>query len=244
MKYIKKFLTFVLTFSLCIVPTFAAEYQTGVYANVKYSESITPKDNDVFELKVCNSLASSEEELKEKSTVIKINAKKATEEMVICDLEPGTYYVYGINYLGSNKEIISEGFAFSNSFDVSAYENTFYGLNISIGDKEAKKLCSEANINVYKNNEYLDSDEFIYDTKKSTNNEGKIPPMAQLEEDDDEPENEIEYPKEDSEKKEKKENEKKKKKKQNGWMKFLNALVVFGIVSGAGFIVYLKKSKQ
>ena len=197
----------------------------------------------MFELKVCNTITSSEEELKEKSKVIKINAKKATEEMVICDLEPGTYYVYGINYLGSNKKIISEGFAFSNSFDVSAYEDTFYGLNISIGDKEAKKLCAEANINVFKNNEYLDSDEFIYDTKKSTDNEGKIPPMSQIEEDNDEAENEIEIesPKEDSEKKE---NEKKTKKKQSGWIKFINAFVIFTIVSITGFIIYLKKNKQ
>ena len=249
MTCIKKFFTLILTLSLCVVPSFATEYQTGVYANVKYSESITPKDDDVFELRVGKNAGYNEEDLKKNSTVIKINAKEATEDMVICDLEPGTYYVYGINYLGSNKKIISEGYAFSESFDVSAFEDTFYGLNISIGEKEARKLCAEANISVYKNNEYLASDEFLYNSKKSTDSTGKIPPMAQAEnEDDNESDEELIESDENSEKDDDEEKDKKEEKKQpnkkNGWIKFLNAIIVFTITSIAGFIIYLKKNKR
>ena len=243
---IKRLLAGIITFCMCITPVIAEPTEnTGVFFSIKCDKGIKISADDVFELKVSKQSSGDRQEILDSCDTLTVSLKD-NDDVEVYPLDPGVYYVYDIKYLGSNSNIVAEGFAYSNIFEVSNSPEEIYSVDLSIGAESVKQLCGSYDcVSVSRNSEYLSALEAINDTKQSSNEKGEIPKLNEpvvsendLTDEHKDTNNNIEENTED--KVEEKETEQHKK---SPLPKLIFGITTLSIIIGIASIIYVKKKK-
>ena len=234
---------------MCITPVMAEPNEnTGVFFSINCDKGIKISPEDIFELRVSKQSSGDREEILDSCTTLSVSLKD-NDNVDVYPLDPGIYYVYDVKYLGSNSDIVAEGFAYSNIFEVSNNPSEIYSVDLSIGTDSVKQLCNAYDgVSVSRNNEYLSAIEAINDTKQSSNEKGEIPKMNEPvvsetdSKDEEKDTNNTEVNTEDKteNKVEEKETEQHKK---SQLPKFLFGITTLSIIIGIASIIYVKKKK-
>ena len=180
---IKKILISIMTLCMLVIPTFATDnIDTGFFLNVSCAGNIDLDKNDDFRLKVYKSDKGKGELSEEDITSFKFNAIDVINDDLTFCIEPGTYNVYSLEYLGKNSTIIGDGYSYTQKFDVSDDKDDVYGLDIAIGKTPVEVMCKKYdNVSVVRNNQFMNANEFLNNSFGSTNIDGKVPEMVKPE---------------------------------------------------------------
>ena len=243
---IKRLLAGIITFCMCITPVMAEPNEnTGVFFSINCDNDIKISPEDIFELKVSKQSSGDREEILESCTTLSVSVKD-NDNVDVYPLDPGIYYVYDIKYLGSNTDIVAEGFAYSNIFEVSNNPSEIYSVDLSIGTESVNQLCNTYDgVSVSRNNEYLSAMEAINNTKQSSNENGEIPKMNEpvvsendlIDEHKDTNNNTEENTKDKVEEKETEQH------KKSSLPKLIFGITTLSIIIGIASIIYVKKKK-
>lgn len=129
-----------------------------------YSDDIPAQNGDKFYIEFQDILG--------KSYNMVVDASTATESPLQINMEPGTYYVTNVAYVGYNSNIETQGFCITTTFSVG--DEALNEIRIGIGTTKADQIYSEYRDTLYIKNNDIVSNTTAYEQEPTDESDGTV----------------------------------------------------------------------